>query len=144
MIDNFDVELVLYANGVRNLPWEWGVTDCGIITRNALTLVHDRDVWAGVVGNWTTAKGAKRALKSLNNWETVIADTGGRSVAPNWQRTGDMVLGIDSGHDDMPQLAIILPAGQVLMSTKSRGVHVLRHYTQLIDVTFWRWSDRVS
>jgi len=145
MILNWDVALVQFVNEVRGSCWVWGRTDCACIARRALTVIHGRDVWDGVIGHWTTAEGAIRVLNSIRNPEMALQQSGGYSVSPRWQRAGDLVLGAQVGHDRMPQIGIIIPSGQVMLSSKEDGVYVLRHYSMLKeDSTYWRWGDHVE
>lgn len=138
-VDNWNVKLVKYADSVRGLPWEWGVTDCGILTRRCLEVVYGKDVWEDV-GNWSSRIGALRLFGSLDDVEGRLMETGAIGIGARHLLGGDIAIG-GGDHDGLPQFTVILPGFMLLGSTPEDGVIISKIKPNVFNdgTTFWTY-----
>ena len=47
-VNNWDLALVEWAESVRGKPYEWGVTDCGTLVRDACAAMYGREMFPEV------------------------------------------------------------------------------------------------
>ena len=138
-VENWDVHLVEFAESVRGAPFVWGETDCVTLARAGLRVILDRDPWHGLLGRWTTKRGAFRV--------SVRADTGAilkasqaAEVPPRMATAGDLAVGPGLGEEGLHRLSILVPARKALVAFPEGGVELVDQLSLIPGTTFWRYD----
>lgn len=132
-IENWDVELILWAREIKGSAFAWGKTDCASLVRTASQIMFDVDVFSHV-GHWTSEFGARRVLaeyKEPADIMKVVADW----VHSNFAQTGDIAVTPGTDALGFPRFSVILTGGQALVSIPESGVAVVPRWRETLDST---------
>ncbi len=138
-IPNWDGWLVKFADEANGRAFEWGQTDCGTLTRRALTQMLGTNPWDGHLSSWKTKRGAARILKGVNA-EDALRASGAVEVPYLFGHSGDVGVGPATDAHGLPALSIMLPGRKALVSTAELGVLILDRLDLPRETRFFRYG----
>lgn len=104
-----------YAAVMDGAPFEWGVSDCGTLVRQAASIVLGADPWKA---SYSSEKGARRALKGLAGPDGALEAAGAVRVPLAFAQQGDVLVNPDpDGHD--AEVGIIVGGGVLSAATET-------------------------
>lgn len=129
-LPNFDYHLTLFAREMVGKEFVWGETDCGSLVRGAMKAMYGQDMFPHAP-NWKSAAEAKKYCKNPDAGMDILVGVLARPVARNYEQPGDILLSPGADAAGLPRFAVILTAGQALVSTPEFGVQVGGHWTTM-------------
>jgi len=104
-VRNWDVALILWAETVRGLPFQWGATDCGSLVRDAMEVMYGRDLWPDVP-RWDTLRAAVQIQGTTGGVAAQLALLGAVEVEYGYVQQGDVILLPCAEGDSIPSVGI--------------------------------------
>jgi len=126
-------EFISFINANLYLPFEWGRTDCNILSAKAAGIVSQKDFSSWIEGKYFSKLQAARFFRSLGDIKEVVRSFGGFQIQEGHRRNGDLVL---SPHRLFCCLHVFVN-GRLFSSGPDTGV-ILADYIPIPDATYWR------
>ena len=127
----WDVRLFHWADSVVGKPFEWGVTDCGYIVRDAHKIMYGKDVF-----RWPTyasKRGAVSARKKVGGIPNALGKVCTR-VGRRFAQSGDIVVIIHKGEYGMG----VVVGTNAVGTYPGEKVHLVPLTVVPDDAIFWR------
>lgn len=138
-VENWDSELVRYAEAHRGESFRWGETDCVTLTREALMIMLGEDPWRHLVPRFKTLRKAARLAGELEP-EITLRDTGAVEVGYHFGWAGDVALAPGQDDDGLPGISLLLPNRKALVATVADGVVVTDKLALPEGTRFFRYG----
>lgn len=90
-VQDWRPRLVAWAEEVRGLPFVWGRTDCGTLTRKALAVCFGRDIFSNVP-HWRNVDQAATVLARYGTMSYALEQLGAQEVELPFARAGDVTV----------------------------------------------------
>jgi hypothetical protein len=117
----------------RNIPFEWGKTDCFLFVADIALLLTGKDKAKGIRGNYDTENGAKRIMVE-NEWKTL--GDGAAAMFPEipiaQAKSGDWAFIVNE--DNTETLGVVFAAQVIARTQAGVGTQPLTKATRAFKV----------
>lgn len=123
-IENWDLALFHWSEGVVGKPFRWGETDCATLVMDAMVVMYGRDIFPKVP-RWKSLRKAVRVLHKVLDIADLFREAGAVTVPMTFAQSGDVLCAPGLDADSLPRLGVVVN-GHALISQRKTGVNIYR------------------